>query len=399
MAITMQGPWTLRVSSRNGTFPQRFVISGAATGSGVYEGTAGSAVFVNGDQWSVTLQHRSPDQAWRDSATWIEFPSIAGGILRFELHAGQAGEEDGHGLVLGCSLPVSASDHILYGTASTYADPCMFNPGRTDYLVLDPPPRLRALCRRFPELCSVVDKLYPGRRCLSPASRQSDADVRPIVLPNGLPSTANGLVFRSRLPAAPMQLPTGYGTARPLTSRVLLDRIEAEAAESLATIVSRASFEASVMPAGSSRLTRDDIDTISAVRDLGVRLGCKLDPAPGLLLRFQAYECAVSEKLGGPYTGQGPRRELGLAVVDDCGRYIFRFLASSGTNHARNDNARPDVIAQVLGPDGVARFESAPYPGVANLQRIDFSIPASAALEPLSRNGAAVVQPTTAECH
>lgn len=35
MAITMQGAWTLRVTGRTGAFPQRFVVSGATTGSGI----------------------------------------------------------------------------------------------------------------------------------------------------------------------------------------------------------------------------------------------------------------------------------------------------------------------------------------------------------------------------
>lgn len=151
--------------------------------------------------------------------------------------------------------------------------------------------------------------------------------------------------------------------------------------EALATVVSRSSFPASIMQVGSSHLTGDDMDTLFAVRDLGVRLGCEVDPAPGLLLRFQQYERGVSEILGGPYTGRGRRREIALAAVDDRGRYIIRFGRTSDPHQSAEDRARPDVIVQVLGVDRRATFESAPYARVANLQRIDLCVPRGGASE------------------
>ena len=55
MAITMQGNWTLRVKGRNAAFAQRFVVSGAITGNGTYDGVVGNAVFVTGAQWTVNV--------------------------------------------------------------------------------------------------------------------------------------------------------------------------------------------------------------------------------------------------------------------------------------------------------------------------------------------------------
>ena len=58
MAITMQGSWTLRVKSRNAAYAQRFIVSGAASGNGVHDGSVGTKVVVTGAQWSLQVQHQ-----------------------------------------------------------------------------------------------------------------------------------------------------------------------------------------------------------------------------------------------------------------------------------------------------------------------------------------------------
>ncbi|MDQ3022633.1 MAG: hypothetical protein M3R36_19025 [Bacteroidota bacterium] len=42
MLISMQGSWTIKVKAKNAAFPQRFIVSGAATGNGTYNGTTGA---------------------------------------------------------------------------------------------------------------------------------------------------------------------------------------------------------------------------------------------------------------------------------------------------------------------------------------------------------------------
>lgn len=376
MAITMQGAWTIRVSARNAAFAQRFTVSGADVGNGTYNGTVGTSVFVSGAQWSVNIQHQPTAQPWRDSAQRIGFPGIAGGLLRFEIRSNDSGaDQDYDDLVLSCSLPAASADYVLYGTVKTYSGRCLFNPCRDDYVVLDPPLHLPTLCERFPRLCDVLAKLYPEKlRIPRIPLPDPPPELTPIVIPTGIPSVANGLVFQSRLARAPQP-----------DAKLQPEQHEAAAVSALGLSVKRTAFKAAPMAAGLTRLTPDELETIAQIRDIGIRLRCHVERAPGLLLRFQEYDRTASEKLGGPYTGSGARQDLGLAVTDELGNYIFRFspsltdIAEEASDVAPGEplaaQLRPDVIVQVLGTGLTPSYETAPYNNVANLQRIDLCVP------------------------
>ena len=59
MAITMQGNWTVSVKSKDAAFPQRFLISGAVSGNGTYDGkTSTPPVFVR--RWRRTSPSPTP---------------------------------------------------------------------------------------------------------------------------------------------------------------------------------------------------------------------------------------------------------------------------------------------------------------------------------------------------
>lgn len=393
MAITMQGAWTIRVTTKNAAFAQRFVVSGAATGNGVYTGTVGTSVFVSGAQWSIDIQHQPTGQPWRSSAQRIGFPTIAGGLLGFDIRSNDSGpDQDYDDLILRCSLPVSSADYVLYGSVKTYAGTCLFNPCRNDYIVLDPPYRLAQLCERDPRLCEVIAKLYPERLKLPRIPLPDPApDLTPLVLPTGLPTAANGLVFQSR---STRVLQPGAQTA--------LDKHEADAVAALGTVVKRTSFKSTAMPAGADKLSHADLEAIAALRDIGIRLRCSVETAPGLLLRFQEYDRTASEKLGGPYTGTGVREDLGFAVTDELGNYIFRFTPSLADiadefgdvapGEVLATALRPDVIVQVLGTGLTPTFETAPYNNVANLQRIDLCVPYDRAHPSRACSGDRVIQ-------
>ncbi|MFZ5546896.1 MAG: hypothetical protein ACOZJZ_25385 [Pseudomonadota bacterium] len=376
MAITMQGAWTIRVSAKNASFAQRFVVTGADSGNGTYTGTVGTSVFVSGAQWSLNIQHQPTGQPWRDSAQRIGFPGVAGGLLRFEIRSNDAGADtDYDDLVLSCSLPASASDYVLYGTVKTYAGLCLFNPCRDDYVVLDPPYHLQRLCERFPQLCDVLAKLYPERLRVPPIPLPDPPpELTPIVIPTGLPVVSNGLVFQSRMARAPQA-----------GAKLADDQREAEAVAALGLNVRRTAFRSSAMAAGLDKLSRLDLEAIAGIRDIGIRFRCNVERAPGLLLRFQEYDRTAAEKLGGPYSGAGARQDLGLAVTDELGNYIFRFspsladIAEETADVAAGESLaaqlRPDVIVQVVGTGLTATYETAPYNNVANLQRIDLCVP------------------------
>lgn len=362
MAITMQGPWTLRVKSRNAALTQRFVVTGADTGNGSYDAAAGATVFVSGAQWSINIQHRSGAQPWRDSVQRIGFPGIAGSLVRFDIRSGKAGDKDGDALVLSCALPVDAADYIVYGTVRTYGGSGLFNPGRNDYIVIDPHQPLAELCQRHPHLGSVISRLYPERlrlpRLPLPLPAAAAPDLRPIVIPTGLPNTANGLVFQ---------------------------RDEAQG-----TVVKRAAFQTHTLGAGADLLSGPDFCAIAALRDTGIRFCSEGERAPGLLMRFQEYDPSPDEKLGGPYTGSGARQELGLAVTDELGHYIFRFRPSMPS--ALGNPSRPDLVMQVLGTGLTLNYETVPYSNVANLQRIDVCVPHKLAQPSRSGSDEGVIQ-------
>jgi hypothetical protein len=125
---------------------------------------------------------------------------------------------------------------------------------------------------------------------------------------------------------------------------------------------------------------------IAKYKDL-FKPACVIKPQPGLLLRFLEYDRTAAELVGGPYTGTGARQVLGLAVTDERGNYIFRFswslaqleseaadFVTAGASLATQ--LRPDLIAQVIsGTAAGTLYESALYPDVPNLTRIDLCIP------------------------
>jgi len=360
MAITMQGSWTLRVKSRNAALTQRFVVTGADSGNGSYDAAAGTTVFVSGAQWSINIQHRSGAQPWRDSAQRIGFPGIAGSLVRFDIRASHNGSDESS-LVLSCALPADADDYIVYGTVKTYAGSGLFNPCRNDYIVIDPHQPLAELCQRHPHLCSVISRLYPERLRLPRMALPGGApDLRPIVIPTGLPNTANGLVFQPG--------PEGQGPA----------------------VVKRAAFQTHTLGAGADMLSGPDFSAIAALRDTGIRFCNEARRAPGLLMRFQEYDPSPAEKLGGPYTGSGLRQDLGLAVTDELGHYIFRFSPSLPS--AVGNPSRPDLIMQVLGTGLTLNYETVPYSNVANLQRIDLCVPHPLAHPSRHGSGEGVIQ-------
>ncbi|MBZ8143964.1 hypothetical protein CLD22_29745, partial [Rubrivivax gelatinosus] len=180
MAIIMHGSWTLRASSKTSGSVKRFVIAGADTGNGSYDGASGKAVFVTGRQWSVRLEHRPAGLPWRHSSPRIGFPWIADGRVRVEISAEGADADDA--LVLSCSLPASSADTIVYGTARSYWGGGLFNPSRNDLIVIDPPAAVSELCRKFPALYPVIDKLYPERLRLFPRPDPAGG-LTPLVLP------------------------------------------------------------------------------------------------------------------------------------------------------------------------------------------------------------------------
>jgi hypothetical protein len=381
MSITMQGSWTVSVKGKSAAFEQRFVISGAASGNGIYAGeTSTTPVFVTGAQWTISVQHRpTSSAAWIASAERITFPSVSGGQVRFDVQSNDTGGDvDYDDLVLTCSMPSNASEYVLYGTAKSYSGLCMFNPCYPfPWVVIDSAVSLQKALTHA-AVREVLQELYPDR---IKEYVERPGFIRP---PRPGPDPA---------PFVPLVIPMGSGLGSE-TQKITV-QVQGGAQEGLNPATSRAS-------ASGARATTTRIDIgaatlqqvaphasqIAKFKD-AFKQACSVKSQPGLLLRFLEYDRTSAELAGGPYTGTGARQVLGLAVTDERGNYIFRFSwgladAAAETTDIVAGGAplatqlRPDIIVQVIsGTAAGVLYESALHPDVPNLRRIDLCVPES----------------------
>lgn len=356
MAITMQGSWTVRVRARDAAYAQRVVIDGADVGNGVHDGIVGRRLHVTGAHWTLRVQHRPTREAWRESQLRLGLPSVESGLLRVEIGSNDGGLDDAYDdLVLDCSLPIARCEHVVYGEVTAHDAASPFNPRRDDYLVLDAPVDVAAVCARYPALEGVIGKLYPQRWRTTAGLH---GDLTPLVLPSGLPAASVGLRFESRLDDA--------------------DRCGADqetAVRMLQASVGRVPFQAHAMEAGATILTHAEFGAIAHLRDRLLRQPCDTVPAASLMLRFERYHRSASEAAGGAYRGTGLREQLGYAITDGQGRYLFRFRQPRG-------DVSPDLLVQASAQGCAPCFETAPYDRVANLRRIDLCVPREACAAP-----------------
>jgi hypothetical protein len=371
MSITMQGSWTVSVKSKSAAFEQRFVISGAASGNGTYAGeTPTTPVFVTGAQWTVTVQHRVSGSApWLPSAERITFPTSASGLVRFDIESNDTGgDQDYNDLILTCSMPVSASEYVIYGSVKSYSGLCVFNPCYPLPWVVIDSPLLFKEALKYPAIRKVLHDLYPERvkeyverpGIIRPPRPEPDpAPFTPLVIPMG-----TGFVSETRRVTLPASQPVEVAMARAAQAEAARVDIGATKVTSVASYASE----------------------IAKYKDL-FKPACVVKPQPGLLLRFLEYDRTAAELVGGPYTGTGARQVLGLTVTDERGNYIFHFSWSYAQLAAEAEDIvtggvpiatqlRPDLIAQVIsGTAAGTLYESALYPNVPNLKRIDLCVP------------------------
>lgn len=381
MAITMQGAWTVAVKTKSASFAQRFVVSRPGNPDIIVNGVVGNSVFISAPQWSINVQSQSgAGQPWIDSAQRISFPSVSAGLLHFDINSDDSGgDKDYNDLVLTCSMPVSASEFVVYGKAQTYSGFCRWNPCYPWYYVIETQAQLVTALAN-PDLRKIITKLYPERVPKRPGPTPDPGPLfTPLLLPKAAPVANQGLVFRS----AGTRSMTPEGEIQTENDARKFNEAAVEQLKGTASLVS---FDGSPVSAGASLLDRSDILTLAKISDISkIRLFCDVEPAPGLLLNFQEYDRTDSEKAGGSYTGTGTRENLGMAATDELGNYIFHFsrsladLADETLDVAAGESLAtqifPDVIVQALGSSLEVDFETAPYYNIPNLMRIDLCMP------------------------
>lgn len=381
MAITMQGAWTVTVKSKSAAYDQRFVISRPGNPDIIDDGVPGNSVFVSAPQWVVNVQSQAgPGHPWLDSDQRISFPSVSGGLLSFDINTNDTGgDKDYNDLVLTCSMPVAASEFVVYGKAQTYAGRCFWNPCYPWYYLID---SRAALLKAYaiPELRKIITKLYPER---VPRRLVPDPDpgplFTPMLLPKAAPVASQGLVFRS----AGLRAVAAEGEIRNVED---IRKSQEAAVTQLRGTTSLATFDGSPVAAGSALLDRSEV--LGLAKFAGTYkpfYTCDVEAAPGLLLNFQEYDRTDAEKAGDSYSGSGTRETLGLAATDELGNYIFRFsrspvdFAGEALDVASGETLAtqifPDVIVQALGSTLEVDYETAPYFNIPNLMRIDLCIP------------------------
>jgi len=362
MAIPMQGSWTVSVKSKSADFPQRFVIAGADSGNGTYAGaTATAPVLVTGQHWRIQIQN-NPGGGFVDSADQIKFPTISGNQYHFDIESNDAGgDDDFNDLVLTCSTPVTATDFIVYGNARSYSGRC-FLPCLRHWLIIDTDLTLK-YALTYPAIRKAIEQLYPDRARVKPIPLPDPPPFIPMVIP----LTEDRLIPDKRVQF--LRLPEQQ------------QKRDVKAADQVEQTLSLRT--AALSKAGGVRRLEVDRAAIGSIIDKIYPL-CITESLAGYPIQFEEYDRTIAELGGGAYSGTGSRENLGQAVTDRNGNYVFRFTRSIGqfleeadVDVAAGENevaqSMPDLIAKLLdsmAPGGVA-FESAPYWNVPVFKRID----------------------------
>ena len=365
MSIAMQGSWTVSVKSKeSGSTPQQFIISGAATGNGIYAGAASTPpVHVTGTAWSIDVEH-NPGSGFVESFMEITFPTNNGHQYSFHI---EANDDDADpvfdDLILTCTTPVTQNDFVVFGNVSWYSG-CIFTPCRPfPSVVIDSDAALQAALAR-PALSKVIQALYPERVYPKPVGPGPDpGPFRPFLLPienNPIVPEEQVKVFTDT--SALAEAAAVQSTGAPASQITTLSVLSARSATSLSAI---------------------DVAGL-----ININRGCQSGALADYLLRFQDYTPTAAEAAGGPYTGTGARTTLGVTTTDRNGNYIFRFTLPCERFFARALHGitipfprcivpLPDIIVQVLdgtAPSGVL-YETTPFFNTPEYAELNICVP------------------------
>lgn len=371
----MQGAWYVRVKSRSASFDQRFIISGATTGNGIYNGsTATPEIFVTGNAWNIRIQN-DPGTGFLNSTLKLNYPKIVGGEYVFDLQSNDAGgDSDFNDLVLTFRTPVTNTDYIVYGNISYYKG-CIFNPCQ-NFIVIDTFLKYREALLN-PTIRDVVTQYYPNLDSVGfNPQPEPPADFKPLVIP------LSGRPIPNREQVVTVGIPNEIA--------VRADKKQEVAASSYQYSALKSSRMTSVQSLASNEsifASHEQLINLAKVSDR-FRLYCETGPIPFAQLDFNEYDRSSAELLGAPYTGDGNTEDLGGIHADSFGNYMFRFTRSLQDllNEIDVDVAvgesvatqfRPDLVVQLKDPfeNNSTLFETAPYWNVPFLKRINLCIP------------------------
>jgi hypothetical protein len=385
MYISMQGNWTIRVTAKNAAFKQQFVVQGATSGNGTHPGTIGAAdVVVTGAMWTLNIQN-NPGTGFQNSEARIKFPTKVGGTYQFQIQSNDAGaDQDFDDLVLTCITPAGTQDFLAYGHVSTYSDSCLYNPCYRSHFVIDHPDALeRAL--KNPKIRELIQKYYPERipPVIVNPNPPDPGPFRPIML---------NLMDERQIPGRMADVFNIENEEKIVDTKAAnkkgAENISTERTLKFSKTIQLDSRVNSVLTAAHREIV--------GIFD-NARFGCSVSDGKNISLNFEEYDRTTAEKLGNPYTGTGERRNLGFAVTDMNGNYIFHYKHTLGdvldevfTDFVAGENVAiqrlPDLVVSIPGSTVGAPvlYESACYFNVSQIKRIDICIPASVIPKPFN---------------
>ncbi|MDN5202493.1 hypothetical protein QQ008_13990 [Fulvivirgaceae bacterium BMA10] len=379
MPISMQGTWYVRVKSKSASFAQRYIISGATSGNGTYNGvTSTPEVLVTGNDWNISIQH-DPGSGFVNSTMKIKFPQVIGGEYKFDLESNDSGgDQDFNDLILTFRTPVTDQDYIVYGNVSCYKG-CLFNLC-SPFLVLDTWLKFKEALKNK-SILEAVQQYYPSLADEALRSIEHEPPpepFRPVVVPlsGDRPIPEKEEIITIAKPAEIAQ----KGSKKSAKNSVVYSYNALRTAE---TRLARQSITNAEISGVNRAIFREAAKILDRVR-----LFCEKKPLPHALLKFEEYDRSTAELSGSPYTGEGPRESLGDLTTDFLGNYIFRFKRATADilqevdvdvapGETASVQSRPDLIVQLKDQfePNVSLFETAPYWNIPFLKRINICIP------------------------
>ena len=385
MFVSMQENWTISVKSKEAIPNSRFIITGAVSGNGTYSGGVGFSVNVAGDHWSISIQNDQTG-SFRASYTRIKFPTLTGGNYVFDIESNSDNVDVDpifDDLILTCSTPATIEDNIIYGHVKSYSGLCIYNPCYPSHLVIDTPAAL-ATALKNPAIKGALKTLYPDRvippvmvNPNPPDSPQFTPMMINVLNPQQIP-VKSGSIFRKKTPQSDVPKKASESAQTSSESAIRIDSLSFE---------KNVALSSTAMDMG-NKYTYDKV-ALASILDEQRLYFCSTEDVIFETLNFQEYDRTASELAGGPYTGKGNRLNLGYAMTDMNGNYIFRFKQTLPelVNEVLIDvpaggdalvESHPDVIVRINDPSsGSVLFESAPYFNIPNIKRINLCFPES----------------------
>jgi hypothetical protein len=381
MFITMQGNWTVTVKVKAATTEQMFSIIGADQGSGDYTNDVGASITVQGHNWSILVKH-GQGGTYQNSHSRIKFPTIVGTNYVFDIESNDVPDEPVYDdLVLSCSMPVTIEDYLIYGNVRSYTPPCLYNPCFKGWIVIDTDIALQQAILN-PAIKNALKKLYPSRM-----AKLSTRDPSQTVPDKFTPMMIN-VAGDQRAAAKTANIYTKNPTPAESPKKTSKN---APIATPNTTKIDTVTFNKQVK-INEQAFARDPVYFPELLPVLeAIPLFCPTRDVTFQSFNFQEYDRTLSEYAGNPpYSGEGFHEDIGSAMTDMNGNYLFRYtrtlqdiltevtndIPPGSTPEETLVEVNPDILVRIVDPStGNVDFESGCYYNIPNFKQINLCFP------------------------